>query len=90
MLFKGRTSPAVDRYGGVVVPMRSDGFDELNESAAGLRDAVLGPGRVVEVADQNVVAVLRKSSLYKTKEQVRHGAVRCPLLLRQDVLSLAS
>lgn len=48
----------MDHYGGVVVPMGPDGFDELNESAARLWDAVFGPRCVVEVTDQNVVAVL--------------------------------
>lgn len=43
--------PAVDRYGGVFVPVGSDSFDELDERAAGLWDSVLGPRRVVEVAD---------------------------------------
>lgn len=43
--------PAVDRYGGVFVPVGSDGFDELDECAAGLWDSVLGPRRVVEMAD---------------------------------------
>lgn len=54
------TVPAVDRYSGVVVPVGSDSFDKLNESAAGLRDSVLGPRCVVEVANQNVVAVLHR------------------------------
>lgn len=53
-LFGGSFSswvPAVDRYGGVFVPVCSDGFDELDEGAAGLWDSVLGPRSVVEVAD---------------------------------------
>ena len=37
------TVPAMDRYSGVVVPVGSDSFDKLNESAAGLWDSVLGP-----------------------------------------------
>lgn len=52
--------PAVDHYGGVVVPVASDSFDKLNESAAGLWDSVLRPRCVVEVTDQNVVPVLHR------------------------------
>lgn len=66
----GRTSPAVDHYGGVVVSMDPHGFDKLNESAARLWDAVLGPRCVVEVTNQNVVAVLRKSSVHKRQSKL--------------------
>lgn len=66
----GRTSPAVDHYGGVVVSVGPHGFDKLNESAARLWDAVLGPRCVVEVTNQNVVAVLRKSSVYKRQSKL--------------------
>lgn len=48
----------MDHDGGAVVPMGSDRLDELNESAAGLWDAVFGPRCVVEVTNQNVVTVL--------------------------------
>lgn len=66
----GRTSPAVDHYGGVVVPVGPHGFDKLDECAARLWDAVLGPRGVVEVTNQNVVAVLRKSSLHKRESKL--------------------
>lgn len=56
-----RTSPAVDHYGGVVVPVGPDGFDKLDESAARLWDAVFGPRCVVEVTHQDVVPVLQES-----------------------------
>lgn len=59
----------MDHYGGVVVPMGPDGFDELNESAAGLWDAVFGPRRVVEVTNQDVVPVLPKTSLEKRESK---------------------
>lgn len=70
----GRTSPAVDHYGGVVVSVGPHSFDKLNESAARFWDAVLGPRCVVEVTNQNVVAVLRKSSVHKRERKL--SAVR--------------
>lgn len=53
-----RWVPAVDRYGAVFVPVCSDSFYELDERAAGFRDSVLRPRGVVEVTNQDVVAVL--------------------------------
>lgn len=61
--------PAVDHYCGVVVPVGPDGFDKLNESAAGLWDSVLRPWCVVEVANQNVVPVLQRG-IYARKRTV--------------------
>lgn len=49
----------------------SNGSDKLNESAAGLRDSVLGPRRVIEVANQNVVAVLQGKFKQGRRDQVR-------------------
>lgn len=71
----GRTSPAVDHYGGVVVSVGPHGFDKLNESAARLWDAVLGPRCVVEVTNQNVVAVLRQEQWAQETKQVKHSKV---------------
>lgn len=53
-----RGKPAVDGDGAGLVAVSSDGFDKLDEGAAGLWDAVLRPRCVVEVTDQGVVAVL--------------------------------
>lgn len=50
--------PAMDRYGGVLVPVQSDSFNELDERAAGFWDSVFGPWCVVEVSNQDVVAML--------------------------------
>lgn len=53
-----RWVPAVDRYGGVLMPVCSHSFYKLDERAAGLWDSVLRPRGVVEVANQDVVAML--------------------------------
>lgn len=60
----------MDHDGGVVVPMGPDGFDKLDESAAGLWDAVFGPRCVVEVTNQNVVPVLRKKQTHREQSDV--------------------
>lgn len=64
----------MDHYSSVVVPVGSDGFDKLDESAAGLWDSVLRPRCVVEVADQNVVPVLHRGVYTKEKEHVKFPA----------------
>ena len=40
------------------MPVGPNGFDKLDESAAGLRDPMLWPGRVVEMMDHHIVPML--------------------------------
>ena len=55
-----RAVPAVHHYGGVFMSVGPDGFDKLNERAAGLGHPVLRPGGEVEVVDHHVVPVLKQ------------------------------
>lgn len=73
--FQWLTSPAVDHYGGVVVPVGSDSFDKLNESAARLWDAMVWPRCVVEVTNQNVVPVLHRP--IRTRKKARWTYFNC-------------
>ena len=67
MIMVSPAVPAVHHYGGVFVSVGPDGFDKLNERAAGLRHAMLRPGGEVEVVDHHVVPVLH------TKTHRVHG-----------------